>query len=112
MTGKSRATIPVFGRTWWGRAWVEAREQRGQLDPNRLPRGASQARHGSVTEPAFAPGEVMARVTGRRERPYEVRVRVREFTADEWNRVLVAISGRLGHAAALLDGDLPPAVAE
>jgi hypothetical protein len=23
-----------FGRTWWGRAWVDALEQRAQLDPN------------------------------------------------------------------------------
>jgi len=113
MTGKrATTTIPVFGRTWWGRLWVEALEQRGQLDPNRLPRGATHARDGSVTAPTFAPGEVTAQATGRLERPYEVRVRVRQFTDAEWDCVLEAVSGRLSHAAAMLDGDLPPAVAE
>ena len=53
-----------------------------------------------------------AQVTGRRTQPYEVRVRVRQFTPDEWDRVLEAICARLGHAAALLDGDLPPDVAD
>ena len=38
---------PEFGRTWWGRAWLEALEQRARLDPNRLPRGRDYARGGS-----------------------------------------------------------------
>jgi uncharacterized Zn finger protein len=109
-TGNGNASL--FGRTWWGKAWVHALEQRGQLDPNRLPRGASYARDGSVTPPSFTPGEVSAQVTGRMTQPYHVRVRVRQFTPDEWDTVLDAIGARLGHAAALLDGDLPPDVAE
>jgi uncharacterized Zn finger protein len=91
---------------------VDALEQRGQLDPNRLPRGASYARQGSVTELSFAPGEVNAQVTGRRTKPYQVRVRVRQYTPDEWNRVLEAMCIQLSHVAALLDGELPPDVAE
>ena len=37
---------------------------------------------------------------------------MRRFTDDEWDRVLAAISARLGHAAALLDGELPPEIAD
>jgi uncharacterized Zn finger protein len=101
-----------FGRTWWGRAWVDALEQRARLDPNRLPRGREYARGGTVGELTLAPGEVRARVQGRLTDPYEVRVRVRRFTDDEWDEVLNAISARLGHAAALLDGELPPDIAD
>jgi len=101
-----------FGRTWWGRAWVEALEQRARLDPNRLPRGRDYARSGAVGELMLAPGEARARVQGRKTEPYEVRIRVRPFTDAEWDRVLTAISARLGHAAALLDGELPPQIAE
>ena len=101
-----------FGRTWWGRAWVEALEQRARLDPNRLPRGRDYARSGAVGELALAPGEARAQVQGRKTEPYEVRIRVRRFTDEEWDRVLTAISARLGHAAALLDGELPPEIAE
>jgi uncharacterized Zn finger protein len=101
-----------FGRTWWGRAWLEALEQRARLDPDRLPRGRDYARSGTVGELTVAPGEARARVQGRKTEPYEVRIRVRRFTDDEWDRVLVAISARLGHAAALLDGELPPEIAE
>jgi uncharacterized Zn finger protein len=103
---------PEFGRTWWGRAWLEALEQRARLDPDRLPRGRDYARSGAVGELTMAPGEARARVQGRKTEPYEVRIRVRRFTDDEWDRVLAAISARLGHAAALLDGELPPEVAD
>jgi uncharacterized Zn finger protein len=111
--GDGDATVPAaFGRTWWGRAWVEALEQRARLDPNRLPRGREYARSGAVGQLTLAPGEARAQVQGRKTEPYQVRIRVRQFTDDEWDRVLVAISARLGHAAAMLDGELPPQIAE
>ena len=91
---------------------MEALEQRARLDPNRLPRGRDYARSGAVGELILAPGEARARVQGRKTEPYEVRIRVRRFTDAEWDRVLTAISARLGHAAALLDGELPPQIAE
>jgi uncharacterized Zn finger protein len=101
-----------FGLTWWGEAWVTALEQRARLDPNRLPRGRSYARGGTVGELTIAPGEVRAAVQGRRVRPYLVRVRVRVLDAGEWDRVLDAIAAQIGHAAALLDGELLPEVAD
>ena len=109
MTGKEPAE---FGRTWWGTAWLEALEQRARLDPDRLPRGRDYARSGAVGDLTLAPGEARARVQGRKSEPYQVRIRVRRFTNDEWDRVLEAISARLGHAAALLDGELPPEIAD
>ncbi|MGH3620603.1 MAG: SWIM zinc finger family protein [Sciscionella sp.] len=100
-----------FGETWWGHAWVSALEGRASLDPNRLPRGRAYARQGTVSELGIAAGEVTADVWGTRPRPYRVRVRVRMFDRGEWDRVLDAIAGQLGHAAALLDGELPAEVA-
>jgi uncharacterized Zn finger protein len=112
VSGGKDSAQPEFGRTWWGRAWLEALEQRAQLDPDRLPRGRDYARSGAVGELSLAPGEARALVQGRKTEPYQVRIRVRRFTDDEWDKVLAAISARLGHAAALLDGELPPAIAD
>lgn len=100
------------GRTWWGRAWLDALEQRARLDPNRLPRGQDYARSGAVGDLILAPGEARARVQGRRSQPYDTRIRVRQFTEQEWDRVLGSVSAQLGRAAALLDGELPPEVAD
>jgi uncharacterized Zn finger protein len=110
VSGAARPAAP--GHTWWGRAWVDALEQRARLDPNRLPRGRDYARSGSVGDLVLAPGEVRAQVQGRKSTPYEVRIRVRRFADDEWDQVLETISAQLGHAAAMLDGELPPEIAD
>ncbi|MGH9066476.1 MAG: SWIM zinc finger family protein [Acidimicrobiales bacterium] len=101
-----------FGQTWWGRAWVEAIEGRARLDPNRLPRGRTYARRGSVGELGVEPGVVRAAVQGSRAKPYAVWVRVRPFDDGEWDRLLDSVASRLGHAAALLDGELPAELSE
>ncbi len=101
-----------FGATWWGRAWLEALEQRARLDPGRLSRGRSYARRGSVLELTVSPGEVEAMVQGSRVTPYQVTVRIRAFSADEWDAVLEVVSAQIGRVAALLDGELPPEVVE
>ncbi|HVB27426.1 MAG TPA: SWIM zinc finger family protein [Mycobacteriales bacterium] len=97
-----------FGRTWWGAAWIQALEQRARLDPNRLPRGRSYARSGAVGELHVDVGEVWAEVMGSRGRPYHVLIRIRTFNDDEWRRLLDVVAAQVGHAAALLDGVLPP----
>jgi uncharacterized Zn finger protein len=111
-SGAGREAGREFGQTWWGRAWLDALEQRAQLDPDRLPRGREYAQSGAVGELTLAPGEARAEVQGRKTEPYAVRIRVRRFTDAEWDRVLEAISAQLGHAAALLDGELPPEIAD
>ncbi len=102
----------AFGETWWGAAWVDALEQRARLDANRLPRGRTYARSGAVGDLALAPGEILASVQGSRRTPYKVRVRVRAFEPREWERLLDALAAEIGHTAALLDGELPPGVAD
>jgi len=102
----------TFGQTWWGRAWIDALEQRARLDPNRLPRGRTYARTGRVGALNVSSGAVRAAVQGSRVTPYIVQVRVRQFDDDEWERVLDAVSAKAAHTAALLDGELPPGVVE
>jgi uncharacterized Zn finger protein len=101
-----------FGATWWGTAWLIALEERARLDPNRLSRGRGYARRGTVDALEIIPGLVRADVQGSRAQPYQVTVRVRELDTAEWDRVLDAVAAELGHTAALLEGELPPAVAD
>lgn len=97
-----------FGATWWGKAWLEALEHRARLDPNRLGRGRSYARRGSVLQLDVDPGVVRASVQGSRVTPYEVTVKIRAFDDAEWDAVLDVVSAQIGRVAALLDGELPP----
>lgn len=101
-----------FGHTWWGRAWVDALEQRARVDPNRLARGRTYARQDRVTSLSVESGRVLASVRGSRRLNYRTRVDVRTYGDDEWARVVAVIAGRAGHTAALLDGELEPGIVD
>jgi len=99
-------------RSWWASAWIATFEERSRLDPNRMPRGLEYAASGQVTDLTLMPGEARARAQGRMAVPYDIRIRVRPFTDQEWDRVLDVISAHVGRAAALLDGELPSEIAQ
>ena len=107
--GRRRA----FGATWWGEAWIDALEQRARLDPNRLPRGRTYARQGRV-------GALDRRRRARSRRPVQgSRASAVPGDASRVRPLHRRPSGtgcstpspaRAGHAAALLDGELPPEI--
>jgi hypothetical protein len=57
-------------------------------------------------------GEISAAVQGSRAKPYKVTVRVRTYSDKEWKRTIEALASQVGHLAALLDGEMPPGVAD
>jgi hypothetical protein len=91
---------------------VDALERRARLDANRLPRGRTYARTGAVGDLEVSEGQVEAAVQGSRATPYQVTVSVRRLSKQEWDATIDALSSQVGHAAALLDGELPPTVGE
>lgn len=120
--GELRRTFPAFtarasgedggfAETWWGNAWVDALE-RGALDAKRLARGRGYAEQGNVDAITVTPGLVLAYVQGSRPRPYRVQVRLRTLDDADWDRFLDAAAERTGHIAALLDKEMPHALAE
>ncbi|MFF4269455.1 SWIM zinc finger family protein [Streptomyces sp. NPDC001536] len=120
--GELRRTFPAFApratdgdggfaETWWGNAWVDALE-RGALDAKRLARGRGYAEQGHVDAITVTPGLVLAYVQGSRPRPYRVQVRLRTLDDADWDRFLDAAAERTGHIAALLDKEMPHALAE
>ncbi|GAA3370093.1 hypothetical protein GCM10020367_15360 [Streptomyces sannanensis] len=100
-----------FAESWWGNAWVEALEETS-LDPGRLGRGRTYARGGHVGTITVTPGRIAAPVSGSRPRPYRSGVRLRVLTDDEWDHFLDTVAERPEHIAALLDKDMPYALAD
>jgi uncharacterized Zn finger protein len=99
-----------FASSWWGNAWVEALEDTA-LDRARLTRGRAYAGRGHVDAITVTPGRVMAYVHGTRPRPYRTEIRLRTLTDDDWDEFLAAAAARPDHIAALLDKDVPHALA-
>lgn len=99
-----------FASSWWGNAWVEALEDTA-LDGARLARGRAYAGRGHVDAITVTPGRVMAYVHGTRPRPYRTEIRLRTLGDDDWDDFLAAAAARPEHIAALLDKDVPHALA-
>ncbi|MBQ0852448.1 SWIM zinc finger family protein [Streptomyces sp. BH-SS-21] len=100
-----------FAETWWGNAWVTALEEMA-LDAARLGRGKAYAGEGHVDAVTVTPGLVLAYVHGSRPRPYRVQIRMRTLSDDDWERFLDTAAERPAHIAALLDKELPQALAD
>ncbi|MFI1468570.1 SWIM zinc finger family protein [Streptomyces wuyuanensis] len=105
-----RAGQEDFAASWWGNAWVDALEDTA-LDPDRLARGRAYAGRGHVDAITVTPGRVVAYVHGTRPRPYRAEIRLRTLGEDDWERLLDAAAARPDHIAALLDKDVPHALA-
>ncbi|GCD46611.1 SWIM zinc finger family protein [Streptomyces paromomycinus] len=101
----------LFAETWWGSAWLDALETTA-LDSARLARGRTYARDGNVDTVNITPGRIAASVRGSRPRPYNVVIRLRQLTADEWAVLLDSVAAEPAQLTALLAKKLPKAVAE
>ncbi|TDD53387.1 SWIM zinc finger family protein [Saccharopolyspora elongata] len=105
MSGKQRTES--FGATWWGRRWRRALESLGATYPNpRLPHGRSLARKGAVQDLVVEPGRIRAQAHGR-GRAHDIVLTLPVFSDSDWEKAVEALAGKLRHAAALLQGELP-----
>ena len=104
--------VTRFGLTWWGQRWIASLEALGVTYANRLPRGRTYARKGTVRDLTVKPGAVTARVEGSRPSPYRVGLRMPVFSDAQWASIVTALAAQIRHAAALLDGRMPEDVDE
>ena len=104
---KGRKTSPVVieGRkiaaTFWGEAWCDNLERYSDY-ANRLPRGRTYARNGSVVDLQVAPGSVTALVSG--SRMYDVKVTVAPVARTRWSAICRDCSGAIDSLVELLQG--------
>ena len=100
----------TYGKTWWGKAWIEALSH---LDhSNRLPLGRSYADEGAVTSLEVKNGEILALVQGRRDFPYEITIRLAEFAAGKKDSIKRLIYENPELAMELSLGRLPESLLE
>lgn len=92
-----------IARTFWGEAWCTHLE--GFSDyANRLPRGRTYVRNGSVCHLGIEPGKVEALVSG--SHLYQVEVEIAHLPAPRWAGVKANCTGQIGSLLDLLQGRL------
>jgi len=99
----------VIAKTFCGKAWCDHLEAHADL-ANRLPRGRTYVRNGSVIDLQVARGEVRALVSG--NDLYEVKVAIEPLAAARWKAVRRECAGQIGTVVELLAGRFSSAVME
>ena len=103
--GKVISPVALDGRaiahTFWGKAWCENLES--YMDyANRLPRGRTYVRNGSVVHLDVRAGEIEALVSG--SELYRVEVEIQPASRARWKAVCRECSGGIGSLVELLQG--------
>lgn len=99
----------TIARTFWGKAWCENLERYSDYE-NRLPRGRTYVRNGSVVDLQVAPGEVRALVSG--SSMYKVAVTISAVPKAGWTSICTDCAGAIDSLVELLQGRFSKAVME
>src|SRR6186713_479293 len=107
--GKKSSPVVIEGRaiatTFWGKAWCENLESYSDYE-NRLPRGRTYVRNGSVVDLQIAPLQVKAMVSG--SSIYVVTVSIKAM----WQSLCRDCAGAIDSLVELLQGRFSVAVME
>ena len=95
----------LIARSFWGQRRCAHPESFSDF-ANRLPRGRTYARRGSIWHLQIHPGRIDAKVHGSRARPYQVTIQVSRLPDATWKAIRNACSGQIGSLPELLRGSL------
>lgn len=109
--GEKITPVRLQGRTiaatFWGKAWCDHLESLSDFE-NRLPRGRTYVRNGSVIHLSIDHGKVKALVQG--SELYEIQIDMQTLSDDKWRDILQNCSGQIASMIELLQGKLSSGV--
>ncbi len=109
--GQAASPVLLEGRniasTFWGRAWCDNLEAYSDY-ANRLPRGRTYVRNGSVVDLQISRGNVVARVSG--SSLYKIQIKIKPLAASLWKSIQTECAGKIDSLIELLEGKLSSAV--
>jgi uncharacterized Zn finger protein len=115
MRGKGDTLCPVvltgrsIARTFWGQSWCKNLEYYSDY-ANRLPRGRTYVRNGSVIDLKIAAGEVTALVAG--SSLYKVSVRITALAPQRWEALCSDCAGAIDSLVELLQARFSKGIME
>ncbi|HWE07302.1 MAG TPA: SWIM zinc finger family protein [Rhizomicrobium sp.] len=111
--GQPAAPVIIAGRniatSFWGKSWCENLESYSDY-ANRLPRGRTYVRNGSVVDLQIAKGEVAAFVCG--SELYKVAIAITPVAPHHWKAICRDCAGSIDSLVELLGGRLAKGVME
>ena len=111
--GEAVSPVVIEGRTivktFWGKAWCDNLERYSDYS-NRLPRGRTYVRNGSVIDLQIASGTIQALVSG--SSIYKVTVKVTPVAKARWKAICEDCAGAIDSLVELLQGRFSKGVME
>ena len=111
--GREVAPVEIAGRkiatTFWGDAWCRNLEAYSDY-ANRLPRGRTYVRNGSVIDLRIEAGRVRAFVSG--SSIYKVNIAIKPLDKKRWSAIKARCAGRIDSLVELLRGTISKGVME
>lgn len=107
------ATEPVniegrgIAKTFWGKAWCDHLESYSDFS-NRLPRGRTYVRNGSVVDLRITEGQVAALVSG--SDLYKIAIQIKPLAKRTWSKVQSECAGKIDSLIEMLQGRLSSSV--
>jgi uncharacterized Zn finger protein len=99
----------VIATTFWGKSWCENLERYSDF-ANRLPRGRTYVRNGSVVDLQITPGAIRAWVSG--SELYEISLTVAPVAKTRWKSICDDCAGAIDSLVELLQGRFSKGVME
>ncbi|MGH7940692.1 MAG: SWIM zinc finger family protein [Limisphaerales bacterium] len=111
--GQAASPVLLEGRkiagTFWGKAWCDNLEAYSDY-ANRLPRGRTYVRNGSVVHLEVSQGKVTARVSG--SSLYKIAIKIKPLAPSLWKSIQTECAGKIDSLIELLQGKLSSSVME
>jgi uncharacterized Zn finger protein len=112
-SGREVSPVEIAGRkiaaTFWGDAWCRNLESYSDYS-NRLPRGRTYVRNGSVIDLQIAAGRVRSHVCG--SDIYEIDIKIKPLAKQRWTGIKGRCAGHIGSLVELLQGSISRGVME
>jgi uncharacterized Zn finger protein len=109
--GRKISPVEIAGRkittTFWGDAWSQNLESYSDY-ANRLPRGRTYVRNGSLIDLQIEAGRVRALVSG--SEIYQVDIKIKRLTKPRWSDIKGQCAGQIDSLVELLQGSISKGV--
>ncbi len=99
----------MIAKTFWGKAWCQNLESYSDFS-NRLPRGRTYVRNGSVIDLQITKGQIRAQVAG--SSVYKVSIDIHPMILSKWQELVSICSGKIESLIELLQGKFSKNVME
>ena len=103
------ASLGAIAKSFWGKSWCQNLERYSDY-ANRLPRGRTYLRNGSVIDLKIGAGEVNAQVMG--ASLYRIKVQISAVADSHWQRIARDCARSIDTLVELLQGQLSASVME